>query len=269
MRACARRAAGSRWASLRVGDALASIDGAPSFVSGVFPQGERQVYRVTFSDGRSCECCAEHLWRVHYRDWPAPRVLRTDAGRRDAVAASATATGSGSTCRAAISASRASCRSIRGCSARCSATATSRESTIRFSTAVDAMRQRLRATHRCDAASSRMPAASIGESCSASAVTSRAFAACTTNPLTPAIRRSGCGDCAATTNSSRAPSSTRRARTARSAARPARYGRLGRAHAGRFGFATSSRRLADDVVELVRSLGGWCSVACEAIRFLA
>jgi replicative DNA helicase len=63
---------------LHVGDALASIDGAPSFVQGVFPQGERQVYRVTFSDGRAGECCAEHLWRVHYRGWPAPRVLRTD-----------------------------------------------------------------------------------------------------------------------------------------------------------------------------------------------
>jgi len=62
---------------LQVGDALASIDGAPSFVSGVFPQGERQVYRVTFSDGRSCECCDEHLWRVHYRGWTKPRVLRT------------------------------------------------------------------------------------------------------------------------------------------------------------------------------------------------
>ncbi|HZQ60653.1 MAG TPA: replicative DNA helicase, partial [Casimicrobiaceae bacterium] len=62
---------------LRVGDALASIDGEPSFVSGVFPQGEKQIYRVTFSDGRSTECCADHLWRVHYRDWPKPRVLST------------------------------------------------------------------------------------------------------------------------------------------------------------------------------------------------
>jgi replicative DNA helicase len=66
-----------RMDALAVGDAIASIDGAPSFVTGVFPQGERQVYRVRFSDGRSCECCAEHLWRVHYRAWPEPRVLST------------------------------------------------------------------------------------------------------------------------------------------------------------------------------------------------
>jgi replicative DNA helicase len=62
---------------LQVGDALASVDGQPSIVTGVFPQGVREVYRVTFSDGRSTECCAEHLWRVHYRDWEAPRVLPT------------------------------------------------------------------------------------------------------------------------------------------------------------------------------------------------
>lgn len=62
---------------LRVGDALASVDGAPSFVTGIYPQGERQVYRLTFADGRSTECCAEHLWRVHFRQWDKPRVLST------------------------------------------------------------------------------------------------------------------------------------------------------------------------------------------------
>jgi len=67
-----------RMGDLQVGDALASTDGQPSIVKGIYPQGQRQVYRVSFSDGRSTECCAEHLWRVHYRDWPAPRVLRTD-----------------------------------------------------------------------------------------------------------------------------------------------------------------------------------------------
>ncbi|MBX3591375.1 MAG: replicative DNA helicase [Burkholderiaceae bacterium] len=62
---------------IAVGDALASIDGAPSIVTGIFPQGERQVYRIRFSDGRSTECCDEHLWRVRYRGWVAPRVVST------------------------------------------------------------------------------------------------------------------------------------------------------------------------------------------------
>jgi replicative DNA helicase len=66
-----------RMGDLRVGDALASPDGKPSRVEGVFPQGSRQVYRVTFADGRSTECCAEHLWRVHFREWERPRVLST------------------------------------------------------------------------------------------------------------------------------------------------------------------------------------------------
>jgi replicative DNA helicase len=44
-------------------------------VSGLFPQGEKPIVRVTFSDGRSAECCEDHLWRVWRRDWPAPRVL--------------------------------------------------------------------------------------------------------------------------------------------------------------------------------------------------
>lgn len=62
---------------LSVGDELASVDGSPSRVAGIFPQGERQVYRVTLSDGRSTECCDEHLWRVHFRSWDDPHVLST------------------------------------------------------------------------------------------------------------------------------------------------------------------------------------------------
>jgi replicative DNA helicase len=67
----------TRMGELRPGDALASIDGRESRVRGVFPQGRREIHRVTFSDGRSAECCAEHLWRVHHRAWPEPRVLTT------------------------------------------------------------------------------------------------------------------------------------------------------------------------------------------------
>ena len=67
----------SEMGALHVGDAVASVDGEASIVTGIHPQGERQVYRLTFSDGRSAEACAEHLWRVHFREWDAPRVLDT------------------------------------------------------------------------------------------------------------------------------------------------------------------------------------------------
>jgi replicative DNA helicase len=62
---------------LEIGDALASVDGRASIVTGLFPQGEKAVWRVRFSDGRSSECCDEHLWRVHFRSWKKPRVLST------------------------------------------------------------------------------------------------------------------------------------------------------------------------------------------------
>lgn len=69
----------TRMGDLRLGDELASIDGQPSRVTGLYPQGEKEIYRLTFSDGRSAEACAEHLWQVHYRGWERPRVLTTAA----------------------------------------------------------------------------------------------------------------------------------------------------------------------------------------------
>jgi replicative DNA helicase len=63
---------------LKIGDQLASIDGKVSQVDGIFPQGEKEIYRLTFSDGRSAECCAEHLWKINYREWNEPRVLSTE-----------------------------------------------------------------------------------------------------------------------------------------------------------------------------------------------
>ncbi len=66
-----------RMGDLKLGDKLASLDGGRSVVAGIYPQGEQQLYRVTFSDGRSTEACGEHLWRIHHRKWPKPRVIRT------------------------------------------------------------------------------------------------------------------------------------------------------------------------------------------------
>lgn len=44
------------------GDEVIAGDGSVTRVLGVYPQGERPIYRVTFSDGASTECDAEHLW---------------------------------------------------------------------------------------------------------------------------------------------------------------------------------------------------------------
>lgn len=47
---------------IKVGDYVLDRLGRPTQVIGVFPQGIKDVYRVTFHDGSSCECGKEHLW---------------------------------------------------------------------------------------------------------------------------------------------------------------------------------------------------------------
>jgi replicative DNA helicase len=62
---------------LEIGTQIASVDGKPSTVMGIFPQGKKMVYRITFADGRSTLCCDEHLWDVNYRDWKTKKTLTT------------------------------------------------------------------------------------------------------------------------------------------------------------------------------------------------
>lgn len=47
---------------IQVGDYLFDALGKPTKVLGVYPQGEKVIYEVTFKDGRIAECCSEHLW---------------------------------------------------------------------------------------------------------------------------------------------------------------------------------------------------------------
>ena len=49
---------------LKVGDLVIGSDGLPTPVLGVFPQGRKEVYRLTAQDGATTVCCAEHLWAV-------------------------------------------------------------------------------------------------------------------------------------------------------------------------------------------------------------
>ncbi|MEU4199286.1 PhoH family protein [Streptomyces sp. NPDC026294] len=66
---------------LHVGDLVIGSNGEPTPVIGVYPQGERDIYRVTAQDGSWTLCCGEHLWTVRTasdkrRDKPW-RVLET------------------------------------------------------------------------------------------------------------------------------------------------------------------------------------------------
>lgn len=49
---------------LKVGEEVIGSDGQSTRVVGFYPQGFKNAYHVTFSDGASVECCDEHLWHV-------------------------------------------------------------------------------------------------------------------------------------------------------------------------------------------------------------
>lgn len=66
---------------IEVGDLVIGSDGKSIEVLGVYPQGKKPVYRLTMTDGASAVACAEHLWQVQTmedkRRNRSPRVLQT------------------------------------------------------------------------------------------------------------------------------------------------------------------------------------------------
>lgn len=62
----------SGWTTMgevRVGDTVTTASGADTTVTGVFPQGLRPTYRVTFEDGRTADADESHLWEVSSHKW--------------------------------------------------------------------------------------------------------------------------------------------------------------------------------------------------------
>nr|WP_272905336.1 DNA methyltransferase [Sediminivirga luteola] len=59
----------ARMGDIRVGDDVIGRNGKPTKVLGVYPQGEKSIYKVTFSDGSSTRCTEDHLWltRTQYQ----------------------------------------------------------------------------------------------------------------------------------------------------------------------------------------------------------
>ena len=254
-----------RMGDLAVGDALASIDGQPSFVRGIFPQGPRELYRVTFSDGRSTECCDEHLWRVSYRDWPRPRVLST------------------SRIRAMLECVRYRGRlwidmpnGQFGCNSELPVDpwvigallgdGRLNGSTIRFSTAADAMLARLRERLPAELELAyagrydwRVGQRNRGHVSGANGVRP--------NPLTIKLRQLGLWGIAS--HEKFIPraylDADRRSRLDVLRGLLDTDGWVERW--GSIRYLTTSERLASDVAELVRSLGGWCTVRPKDTRF--
>jgi phosphate starvation-inducible PhoH-like protein len=67
--------------ALSVGDLVIGSDGRPTVVVGVYPQGRKPVYRVQTQDGASTLACGEHLWAVitpsDRRRGRPPRIVQT------------------------------------------------------------------------------------------------------------------------------------------------------------------------------------------------
>ena len=66
---------------IRTGDLVVGSDGKPTRVTGVYPQGDLEIFRVTFSDGATVECSDDHLWSVRtqrngteYRTMPLSEI---------------------------------------------------------------------------------------------------------------------------------------------------------------------------------------------------
>ncbi|MEU9391513.1 helicase-related protein [Streptomyces sp. NPDC048324] len=76
-----------RMGDMRVGDEIVVPDGEIALIDGVFPQGERDVWRLVLSDGSSVECDDEHLWIVGtscgWHRGQAPKVMTTREIRLD------------------------------------------------------------------------------------------------------------------------------------------------------------------------------------------
>ena len=49
---------------LKVGDLVITASGEPTPITGIYPYGMKEVYTVSFSDGAKTACCLDHLWKT-------------------------------------------------------------------------------------------------------------------------------------------------------------------------------------------------------------
>lgn len=53
---------------IKIGDKVIGRDGMPTEVLGIYPKGEKDTYKVTTFDGTSTICCADHLWYTQTKE---------------------------------------------------------------------------------------------------------------------------------------------------------------------------------------------------------
>lgn len=63
---------------VKAGTKVIAGNGEVSNVTGVYPQGERDIYEITLDDGSKCRCSDNHLWTVQTR---CDRQYETSTGK--------------------------------------------------------------------------------------------------------------------------------------------------------------------------------------------
>lgn len=63
---------------LNINDIIVTPKGHTTKVTGVFPQGQLNVFSIKLADGRTTECCKEHLWDVLINNTSTFTTLSTD-----------------------------------------------------------------------------------------------------------------------------------------------------------------------------------------------
>lgn len=67
----------TKMGDLKVGDKVYGCHGQIETVTGVYPQGQKDVYRVSFMDGRYVDCADEHLWTYKSRHGSGAKKWKT------------------------------------------------------------------------------------------------------------------------------------------------------------------------------------------------
>ncbi len=62
---------------IKQGDQVISREGTPTEVLGVFPKGTKEILEVSFEDGVKVECCEDHPWAVYKVNNKKRRVMQT------------------------------------------------------------------------------------------------------------------------------------------------------------------------------------------------
>ena len=65
---------------LKVGDHVSTPSGS-SHIIGVYPQGELDLYKINFEDGRQIEVSGDHLWEIHHKNWKKQQLDKNTFSR--------------------------------------------------------------------------------------------------------------------------------------------------------------------------------------------